>query len=184
LRLKLTRASRRVSPRTRGSVNSGSPARRPWWLAELHRLLQFLGWPEGDLLAGFDLDRFAGSRVPTHPRRSLAHLEDAETCQADFVTLLEVLRGQRHQVAQHGLSLFLREVVAIGQLGGEMLERDSRLRRGFRWGCLGPAAAFLAAGADFFAGGMMISFDRFVAACSPGLDSNNPAVAYIVNFNP
>ena len=49
-------------------------------------------------------------------RRSLPHLEDAEAGQTDFVALLEVLRGQRHQIAQHGLSLLLCEVMAVGQV--------------------------------------------------------------------
>jgi hypothetical protein len=53
--------------------------------------------------------------------------------------------GQRHQIAQHRLSLFLRQVVIIGQFGGQMLERDGHLRRGFRWGggLLGGGGGFL-----------------------------------------
>ena len=94
----------------------------------LHGLLQFLGNPEGDLLARLDLDRLAGRRVPSHPGRTLPHLEDAEAGQADFVALLEVPGCQRHQIAQHGLGLLLRQVMAVRQGGGEMLERDGGLR--------------------------------------------------------
>jgi hypothetical protein len=47
-----------------------------------------------------------------------------------FVALLEVLRGEsRHQVAQHSFSPFLCDVMAAGQLGDEMLQRDGNLRR-------------------------------------------------------
>src|ERR1700733_3918527 len=110
----------------------------------LHRLFQFLGRPERDLLAGLDLDGFAGRRVPTHPGGTLPDLEDAQAVQANFVTFLQVLRGERHQIAQHGLSLLLREVMAIGQLGGEVLQRDCGLRRSFRWGgLLGSRCGFL-----------------------------------------
>jgi hypothetical protein len=46
-------------------------------LIELHRLLQFLGWAEGNLLARLDLNRLTGRRVPTHPSGSCPDLEDA-----------------------------------------------------------------------------------------------------------
>jgi hypothetical protein len=42
--------------------------------------------------------------------------------------------GQRHQIAQHGLSLLLRDLVAVSQRGGDVLERNGRLRRSLRWG--------------------------------------------------
>ena len=54
----------------------------------LHRLFQFPGRPERDLLAGLDLDGLAGRRVPSHPGGPLPHLEDAETGQTDFVAPL------------------------------------------------------------------------------------------------
>ena len=40
-------------------------------------LLQFLGRPERDLLAGLDLDGLSGRGIPAHPRGALPHLEDA-----------------------------------------------------------------------------------------------------------
>jgi hypothetical protein len=54
----------------------------------LHRFLQFLGDPEGNLLARLDLDSLTGRRVPTHPGCTLPHLEDAEAGQTDFVAPL------------------------------------------------------------------------------------------------
>ena len=36
---------------------------QPW----LHRLFQFLGGPESDLLAGLDFDGLAGPRISSHP---------------------------------------------------------------------------------------------------------------------
>ena len=102
----------------------------------LHGPLQFLRRSECDLLAGFDLDGLSGSGVPPRPSRPPPHSEDAEACQADFVAPLEMACGQRHQIAQHGLSLLPREVMAVCQRGGQMLERDRSLRRSFRWDCL------------------------------------------------
>ena len=58
--------------------------------------------------------------------------QDAEPGQADFVAPLEVTGGERHQVAQHGLRLFLCDVTAVCQCGGEVLEGDSTLHRSLR----------------------------------------------------
>ncbi len=54
-------------------------------------------------------------------------------------------RVERHQVAQYSLGLSLRQVMAVRQGGGQMLERDSRLWRGFRRvsGFLGCGGSFL-----------------------------------------
>src|SRR5580658_1725618 len=93
----------------------------------LHGLFQFLCWPEADLLAGLDLDRLTGRRVPSHPSGSWPYLEDAKASQADFVALLEVLGGECNEIAQHGLSLLLRKTMALGQIGGEVLECDGGL---------------------------------------------------------
>src|SRR6202035_303626 len=41
------------------------------------RFLEFLGGAEGDLLAGLDLDGFAGGRIAAHARGALAYLQDA-----------------------------------------------------------------------------------------------------------
>ena len=98
----------------------------------LNSLLEFLGRPEHNLLARLDLDGLARRRVASHSGSTLPHLEDAETVQVDFVPFLEVAGRQRHQIAQHGLRLFLWQIMAVRQCGGQMLERDGRLRRGFR----------------------------------------------------
>jgi hypothetical protein len=82
-------------------------------LISLHSLLRLLGCPESDLLAGRDFDGFAGRRVPPHPSFPRPHLQDAETSQADFVTLLKMLGGERHQIAQHGVRV-LRSLAAHG----------------------------------------------------------------------
>jgi hypothetical protein len=55
--------------------------RQPWWPTRLHGLLQFLRWPERDLLARLDLDCLAGRRVSSHLRRPFPHLEGTEARQ-------------------------------------------------------------------------------------------------------
>jgi hypothetical protein len=102
----------------------------------LYGFFQFLGRPKGNLLARLDLDCLASRRVSSHPCCTLPHLEDAETGQTNFVTLLQMARGQRHQIAQHGLSLLLRDLMAVGQFGGEVLQCDRRLCGSLRWGGL------------------------------------------------
>src|SRR4249919_65444 len=57
------------------SPNKGSGA--------LDRLFEFLGGAEGHLLAGLDLDRFAGCRITPHAGGALAHHQDAEAANAD-----------------------------------------------------------------------------------------------------
>ena len=57
-------------------------------LDRLQALFQLLRRPEGDLLAGLDLNCLARRRIPSHPRRQRPHLQDAETGQADFVAVL------------------------------------------------------------------------------------------------
>jgi hypothetical protein len=39
--------------------------------------------------------------------------------------------------------------MAIGQLGGEMLEGDGSLRHSIRWGCLGSGGRLLGCGSSF-----------------------------------
>ena len=98
----------------------------------LDSLLQFLRWPEGDLFAGRDLDRHAGRWVSTHPSRSRPYLQYSEAGQADFVALLEMMDCYRHQFAQHRFGNLLRQVMAFRQLGCDLLERYSDLRRNRR----------------------------------------------------
>jgi hypothetical protein len=65
-----------------------------------------------------------------------------------FVALLQMLRGERHQIAQNSLDLLLGEVITFGQFGSEALQRDGGQNRTFFW------ADFLVAGAAFLSGGI------------------------------
>src|SRR6266851_8685572 len=67
--------------------------------------LQLLGRAEGYLLAGLDVDRFAGGGVAAHAGGALAYLQDAETDDADALALLEVLGNPADHVVQNGLGL-------------------------------------------------------------------------------
>ena len=97
----------------------------PW----LNRLFQFLGCSEGDLLARFDFDGLAGSWISTHPSRMILDLRDAETGQPDFVAVLKVVGGERYQITQDSFGLLLRQVMALGQFGSHLPERDGSPRR-------------------------------------------------------
>src|SRR3990167_10994876 len=76
----------------------------------LHRLFQFLGSAESDLLAGLDLDRLAGRGVAAHAGGALAHLQDAEPGKADAVALLEVLGNKVDHVVEERFRLLLRNL--------------------------------------------------------------------------
>src|SRR6202171_209437 len=69
--------------------------------------LELLGRAEGDLLAGLDVDRFAGGRVAAHAGGALAYLQDAEADDADAVALLQMLSHPADHGVQDGLSLLL-----------------------------------------------------------------------------
>jgi hypothetical protein len=71
----------------------------------LHRELQFLGRTKCDLLAGFDLDRFASCRIAPHSSWSLPDLKDAKTSNSDTFSLLEMLGNETNKLAEQGLSL-------------------------------------------------------------------------------
>src|SRR5262245_20671291 len=90
----------------------------------LVRLLEVLGRPEGDFLARLDLDLLAGGGVAAHARGALAHLQDAETDDADAVALLDVLDDQVDRVAQETLGGLLRQFVILGELRSQMAQRD------------------------------------------------------------
>src|SRR5262249_13473944 len=92
------------------------------------RFFQFLGSAEGNLLAGLDLDRFAGGRIAAHAGGALAHLQDAETADADAVTLLEVLGHEANQVAEYSLGLLLRHLVGFRKICGDVFQGDGRRR--------------------------------------------------------
>src|ERR1700675_750196 len=80
----------------------------------LDGFLEFLGRAEGDLLAGLDVDRFAGGGVAAHAGGALANLEDAETDDADALALLQVLGDHGDHVTENGLSLLLRQFLVLG----------------------------------------------------------------------
>src|SRR6266702_4250638 len=86
--------------------------------------LQFLGRAEGNLLAGLDVDGFAGGGIAAHAGGALAHLEDAETDNADALALLQVLGDPADQIVQNGLGALLRQFVLFRQRRREMLQRD------------------------------------------------------------
>src|ERR1700712_4779294 len=86
--------------------------------------LELLGRAEGNLLAGLDLDRFAGGGVAAHAGGALAHLEDAETDDTDTLALLEVLGDAADQVAQDFFGLLLGQFLLFGDRRRQMLERD------------------------------------------------------------
>src|SRR6185436_12892483 len=93
----------------------------------LHRLFEFLGGAERDLLAGLDLDRFAGGRIAPHAGCTLAHHEDAEAADANAVALLQVFGHQADQVAEDRLSLLFRHLMGFREICGEMLQGHGRL---------------------------------------------------------
>src|SRR4030088_2119936 len=86
--------------------------------------LQLLGRAEGNLLAGLDVDRFAGGGVAAHAGGALAYLQDAETDDADALALLQVLGDPADQIVQNGFGLLLGQLLVIGDRSREMLERD------------------------------------------------------------
>jgi len=55
---------------------------------KLDCFFEFLGGPEGDLLAGLDLDCFAGGGIAPHPGWTLADLQDAEAAEANAPAFL------------------------------------------------------------------------------------------------
>src|SRR6266566_1441367 len=57
----------------------------------LNRFLQLFCSAESDFLACLDFDRLAGSRIAPHTSSPVAHLQNAETDEAQPATLLEVL---------------------------------------------------------------------------------------------
>jgi len=70
------------------------------------------------------VDGFAGGGIAAHAGGALAHLEDAETDNADALALLQVLGDPADQIVQNGLGALLRQFVLFRQRCREMLERD------------------------------------------------------------
>ena len=93
--------------------------------------LEFLGRAEGNLLAGLDLNRFAGGGVAAHAGGALANLEDAEPDDADALALLQVLGDAANQVAQDLFGLLLGQFLVFGDRRRQMLQRDGGRGRCF-----------------------------------------------------
>src|ERR1700675_2816493 len=86
------------------------------------RFLEFLGGAEGDLLAGLDLDGFAGGRVAAHARGALADLQDAEPADADALALFQMLDDIADQAAENGFSLLFRQFVILRKACRQVLQ--------------------------------------------------------------
>ena len=59
----------------------------------LNRLFQFFGCPEGDLLAGLDLDGFSSPRISTHASRTILNRAVAVGGAVKIAVDLSNLRG-------------------------------------------------------------------------------------------
>src|SRR6266851_6174330 len=97
----------------------------------LDGFLEFLGRTEGDLLAGLDVDRFAGGGVAAHAGGTLADLEDAEADDADALALLQVLGDHGDHVAENGFRLLLRQFLILGDRRCQVLQRNGGWGRCF-----------------------------------------------------
>src|ERR1700688_3884410 len=97
----------------------------------LDGFLEFLGRTEGNLLAGLDVDRFAGGGVAAHARGALADLEDAEADDADALALLQMLGDHGDDVVQDRLGLLLRQFLILGDRRRQMLQRNGGWGRCF-----------------------------------------------------
>src|SRR5262249_17595675 len=89
--------------------------------------LEFFGRAEGDLLAGLDLDRFAGCGIASHTRRALAHHQDAEAAYPAPVGVFEMRGHQVQQFAEQRLGMFFRHFMGFREICGEMLQGHGRL---------------------------------------------------------
>ncbi|HUZ74440.1 MAG TPA: hypothetical protein VMU87_15760 [Stellaceae bacterium] len=94
------------------------------------RFLELFRGAEGDFLAGFDLDGLAGCRIAAHAGGPLPHLEDAEPADADAITALQMFRHQSDEVTENRVGLLFGDLVILGKLRGEMLQRDGGRRFG------------------------------------------------------
>src|SRR3954463_5760987 len=88
------------------------------------RFLQLLGRPEGDLLAGLDLDLLARGRVAPEPGGTRADLEDPKAIDTDLGPFRQVFGEGLQELAQHALDLPLRHVMALCQPGRQLLQAD------------------------------------------------------------
>src|ERR1700746_31072 len=91
---------------------------------QLHRKPQFLSRAKRDLLACFDLDRFASRRIAPHSSWPFPDLQDAKTSNPNAFAFLEVLGNETNELIEQRLSLPLRQLMLLGQAGREMPESD------------------------------------------------------------
>jgi hypothetical protein len=114
--------------RTPGCWQPGVP---DLWVSEspknVDRLFQFFRGAEGHFLRGLDLHRLTRGRVAAHTGGALADDQDAEAGETDTVAFLEVLRDESDNVVEHRLGLLFRQLVALGEVGREVLQADSVL---------------------------------------------------------
>ena len=106
----------------------------PFGSAVLHRFLEFPGGPERDLLAGLDFDGLAGCRVPSHPGCPLPYLKDTETGEADFVPFFRWRVVSVTKSPSTASACLFANLMAVGQLGGEVLQGDGCLGGRLCWG--------------------------------------------------
>ena len=90
----------------------------------LYRELKFLSRTKCHLLACFDLDRFAGCRIPPHSSWTLPDLQDAKTSNPNSFALLEMLGDETNKIVEQRLPLLFCQLMLLGQAGREMLESD------------------------------------------------------------
>jgi hypothetical protein len=88
-------------PKTSAPVGSAptGQGQRDLCAGLLDRHLQVLGRAERDLLAGLDLDGFAGRRISAHAGCARPDLQDAKTRNLDAFAFLEMFGDQGHEVA-------------------------------------------------------------------------------------
>src|SRR6266480_3367623 len=113
-------SSRRCRPSAAVATRT-QPTTDPFSVA-LNRFLQLFCGAESDFLARLDFDRLAGGRIAPHTSSPVAHLQNAETDEAQPVTLLEVLDDGRHELAEHRLGLLFRDFVALRKLRRKVLQ--------------------------------------------------------------
>src|SRR5262249_36702006 len=90
----------------------------------LDGFFQFLGSAEGNLLAGLDLDGFAGGRIAAHTGGALTDLQNTETREAKLLALLQMLGDHFDKLVEQSFALLLAHFVAFSERMSEMLESD------------------------------------------------------------
>src|SRR6516225_11303006 len=128
------------SPRAVGSTR---PRRSPSRLASLsvsglrpapgrltrRSFLRFLGRAKRDLLTGLDPDRLPRAWIAAHPRFAPLHLEDSETDDTDLIALHKMRGKHVHRIAEHGDRAIRGQLIGLGDLSGDVLQRHDRPSR-------------------------------------------------------